>query len=64
MVENIAEGASPDQVFAQWLQSPGHRLNLLDPQVDAVGLAAVGGGPAAPTVAVLVMAALPSAAPR
>lgn len=62
VVENIAEGAGPDQAFAQWLHSPGHRLNLLDPRVDAVGVATVAGGPAAPTVAVLVMAALPRAA--
>ena len=61
VVENIAEGAGPDQVFAQWLHSPGHRLNLLDPKVNAVGVATVAGPPGGPTVAVLVMAQLPPA---
>jgi hypothetical protein len=39
--ENVAEGQSPLQIHEAWMHSPGHRRNLLDPSVDAVGIAVV-----------------------
>jgi hypothetical protein len=42
--ENVAEGQSPLQIHEAWMHSPGHRRNLLDPSVDAVGIAVVAQG--------------------
>ena len=43
--ENIARGdVSPDEMVQMWMDSPGHRANILDPDVDAVGIAAVRSG--------------------
>jgi hypothetical protein len=39
--ENIAIGSYPALIHQSWMQSPGHRTNLLNPQVDHVGIAAV-----------------------
>jgi hypothetical protein len=39
--ENVAEGESPLGIHQAWMHSPGHRRNLLDPSVDAVGIAVV-----------------------
>lgn len=39
--ENVAEAPSAARVHAAWMQSPGHRDNILDPKVDAVGIAIV-----------------------
>ena len=39
--ENVAEGNSPAGIHEAWMHSPGHRRNLLDPRVDAVGIAVV-----------------------
>jgi hypothetical protein len=39
--ENIALGAYPLKIHQAWLQSPGHRANLLNPEVDSVGIAVV-----------------------
>ena len=36
--ENVAEAPSAVQIHTMWMQSPGHRANLLDPAVDAVGI--------------------------
>jgi hypothetical protein len=36
--ENVAEATSAVQIHNMWMQSPGHRTNLLDPAVDAVGI--------------------------
>lgn len=41
--ENIAFGPSPAVIHDQWMQSPGHRQNLLSPDVDRVGIAVVAG---------------------
>lgn len=38
VVENIAADADLPSAFAQWQQSPGHLRNLLDPQVDHIGV--------------------------
>lgn len=39
--ENVAVGATPEAIHQAWMQSPGHRQNLLNPQVDHVGIAVV-----------------------
>jgi hypothetical protein len=39
--ENIAVGSYPALIHQGWMQSPGHRTNLLNPQVDHVGIATV-----------------------
>jgi hypothetical protein len=36
--ENVAEAPSAVQIHDMWMHSPGHRANLLDPAVDAVGI--------------------------
>jgi uncharacterized protein YkwD len=42
--ENIAEGNQPAQIHQMWMNSPGHRENLLNPEVDRVGIAVVARG--------------------
>jgi hypothetical protein len=42
--ENIAVGASPASVHQAWMNSPGHRTNLLSPDIDRVGIAVVQSG--------------------
>jgi uncharacterized protein YkwD len=37
--ENVALAPSPDAVHQAWMQSPGHRQNLLSSEVDHVGIA-------------------------
>jgi len=39
--ENVAVGPSANRIHEQWMQSPGHRENLLSPDVDHVGVAVV-----------------------
>lgn len=39
--ENIAVGPSADEIHNEWMNSPGHRSNLLSPDVDHVGVAVV-----------------------
>jgi hypothetical protein len=39
--ENVAMGPSADVIHEEWMQSPGHRSNLLSPDVDHVGVAVV-----------------------
>jgi uncharacterized protein YkwD len=37
--ENVATGQlSPEQVVAEWMASPGHRRNILDPTYDRLGV--------------------------
>jgi uncharacterized protein YkwD len=43
IAENIAEGPSAENIHSQWMHSPPHRANLLDPDLSAVGIAAVPG---------------------
>lgn len=43
VAENIAFGASPVSIHDGWMQSPGHRANILNARVTAVGIAAVRG---------------------
>jgi uncharacterized protein YkwD len=37
--ENIAIGPNPDAIHGAWMHSEGHRENLLNPEVDRVGVA-------------------------
>lgn len=41
IAENVAEGASVIGLHDALMRSPGHRANILDPAVDAVGIAVV-----------------------
>jgi Cysteine-rich secretory protein family len=45
LAENVAEGPNLEAIQEAWMKSPPHRANLLDPQLDEVGIAvAVRGG--------------------
>jgi len=39
--ENVAVGPDPEAIHEQWMRSEGHRANLLNPQVDRIGVAVV-----------------------
>ena len=39
--ENVGEAPSSVIIHDLWMHSPGHRANLLDPNVDSIGLAVV-----------------------
>jgi hypothetical protein len=41
IAENIAAGASPGQLHREWMGSPPHRANILDPRLTAAGVAVV-----------------------
>lgn len=41
VAENVAEAPSAAQINNEWMHSPPHRANLLDPRVNAVGIAVV-----------------------
>jgi hypothetical protein len=39
--ENVALGQTPASIHNGWMNSPGHRTNLMNPEVDRVGVAVV-----------------------
>ncbi len=39
IAENVGVASSALELHSMWMQSPGHRENMLDPAVDAVGIA-------------------------
>jgi hypothetical protein len=39
--ENVAAAATPAAIHSAWMHSSGHRRNLLNPEVDRVGVAVV-----------------------
>ncbi len=41
ITENVAEAQSADVIHDLWMHSPDHRANLLDPEVNAVGIAVI-----------------------
>lgn len=41
VAENVAEAPSAQQINQEWMHSPLHRANLLDPRVNAVGIAVI-----------------------
>jgi len=44
IAENVAEGPNAAHLHQQWMNSPPHRANLLDPELNAVGIAVVQSG--------------------
>lgn len=44
IAENIAVAPSPATIHSAWMQSPHHRENILDPELNVVGIAVVNGG--------------------
>ena len=49
--ENVAQGYGPASIHRAWMNSQGHRDNLLNPRVDHIGLAVVARGSALYAVA-------------
>ena len=41
VTENVAEAPNSAEIHDLWMNSAGHRANLLDPSVDAVGIAVI-----------------------
>jgi hypothetical protein len=41
VAENVAQAPTAGQINQEWMQSPAHRANLLDPRVDSIGIAVV-----------------------
>ncbi len=41
ITENVAEAGEPTIIHNMWMHSDGHRANLLDPEVNVVGIAVV-----------------------
>jgi hypothetical protein len=41
VAENVAEAPTAGQINDEWMNSPAHRANLLDPRVNTVGIAIV-----------------------
>ncbi len=41
VAENVAEASTAEQINNEWMHSPPHRANLLDPRVNTVGIAVV-----------------------
>jgi uncharacterized protein YkwD len=39
LAENVAEGPSAQVIHAEWVKSPNHRANLLDRDMDSIGIA-------------------------
>ncbi len=43
IAENIAVGPTAAEIHNGWMHSPGHRKNILDPELTALGIAAIRG---------------------
>jgi Cysteine-rich secretory protein family len=43
IAENVAIGPDPSAIHNLWMHSPGHRANILSPDLSAVGIAVVQG---------------------
>src|SRR5437763_3976697 len=43
LAENIAIGKHAETIHSAWMHSPGHRANILNPRITAVGIAVVNG---------------------
>jgi hypothetical protein len=41
VAENMAQGSSANSIQREWMNSPQHRANILDPKLDAVGFSVV-----------------------
>ena len=57
--ENLAwargSAATPRDIVAQWMASPGHRRNILEPAFRDIGVGVAGGSPGEPGEGVTVM---------
>lgn len=42
LAENVAEAPNPAEIHSLWMHSPGHRANILDGNMDSVGIAVIG----------------------
>jgi len=38
IAENVAKGSDPEGISDQWVRSPEHRQNLLDPDMNVIGI--------------------------
>jgi hypothetical protein len=43
IAENVAVGPDPGVIHTMWMHSPGHRANILSPELSSVGIAVVQG---------------------
>jgi Cysteine-rich secretory protein family len=43
IAENVAVGPDPAVIHTMWMHSPGHRANILSPELSSVGIAVVQG---------------------
>jgi uncharacterized protein YkwD len=43
LAENVALAATADEIHYEWMHSPPHRANILDPQLTAVGISVLPG---------------------
>jgi hypothetical protein len=41
IAENLARGTDPAQIHQKWMSTPTHRANLLDPNLNAIGIAVI-----------------------
>lgn len=41
IAENVGDASNVSELHAAWMKSPGHRANLLEPKLNAVGIAVV-----------------------
>ncbi len=41
LAENVAEAPSPQEIHSLWMHSPGHRANILDRNLDSIGVAVI-----------------------
>lgn len=41
VAENVAAGPSANRIHNEWMHSPAHRANLLDPRLNAIGVAVI-----------------------
>lgn len=41
VAENVAEGGSAGRIHSMWMKSPPHRADLLDPELDSLGVGVV-----------------------
>jgi uncharacterized protein YkwD len=41
--ENVAVAPTPDEIHYEWMHSPPHRANILDPELTSIGIAAMPG---------------------
>jgi hypothetical protein len=41
IAENVAEAPTAVRIHDAWMNSPGHRENLLDPRVDSIGISVI-----------------------